>query len=153
MLNLRWLQDAQKPAAEWLQHFQSQHPKMALQKATVAALVPSCWKAKLEVLFVGMPSQSMVWQWLGHVLRMPDTALVKQVLTRLQSSEEGRTRYRTGPNNSGHRSALRYLHQHGISHAVASGRRQWQEEQAGWLLHHDVTGTSDAPAFRVPAGR
>ena len=94
---------------------------------------------------------TMVWQWLGHVLRMPDTALVKQVLTSLQSTERGRTRYRTGPNNSGHRSALRYLHQRGISHAVASDRHQWQDEQEGWLLHHGLrTGTSAALAFRVP---
>ena len=92
----------------------------------------------------------MVWQWLGHVLRMPDTALVKQVLTSLKSIEPGRRRYRAGPDNSGHRSALRYLEQQGIRHELALDRHAWQAEQTGWLLHHGLTGTSDAIAFMVP---
>ena len=53
-----------------------------------------------------------VWQWLGHVFRLSDTALVKQALNCLKSTaqlDHGFRRSRTGPGNSGHRPALPYL--------------------------------------------
>ena len=49
-----------------------------------------------------------VWQWIGHVLRMPSTSLTRCVLLDLRPSF-GQRRNRAGPHNSGHRSVIRYL--------------------------------------------
>eukprot|EP00438_Fugacium_kawagutii_P018857 Skav230897 [mRNA] locus=scaffold2765:216083:217597:- [translate_table: standard] len=89
---------------------------------------------------------SMVWRWIGHVLRMPPISLVRQVLlslTNTNASQHHLRRHGTGPNNSGHRSVLRYLQHQGLSVAAANDRQQWRDWEAGWLQH---LGIYDGPA-------
>ena len=67
-----------------------------------------------------------MWQWLGHVFRMSDAALVKQVLTSLKRTgqpDHDFRRSRTGPDNSGHRPVLRYLQRCGLTPEHAADRR------------------------------
>ena len=54
----------------------------------------------------------MVWQWVGHILRQPESSLTQSALVGLQPAQHQR-RLRIGPDNSGHRPVLRYLqHKH-----------------------------------------
>ena len=67
----------------------------------------------------------MIWCWVGHALRMPDTSLVRFVLFGLQSaasaSSHGGSRHkRAGPNNSGHRNVSRYMRHKYIDVTLAS---------------------------------
>ena len=64
-----------------------------------------------------------VWEWIGHVLRMPSTSLTRCVLLDLHPSF-GQRRNRTGPDNSGHRSVIRYLMHQGLDIALAADRMQ-----------------------------
>ena len=83
----------------------------------------------------------MVWRWVGHVLRLPSTDLVRQSLTELQHSDvtaHGIRRCRTGPNNSGHRNVIRYLNHCGLDAGAAACRQQWAEREHGWLVAHGL---------------
>ena len=64
-----------------------------------------------------------VWQWIGHVLRMPPASLKRSVLLGMQPSEQQR-RTRTGPNHSG-RNVIRFLAHHDIPLTAAQSRHQW----------------------------
>eukprot|EP00438_Fugacium_kawagutii_P025509 Skav224846 [mRNA] locus=scaffold3408:400406:402288:+ [translate_table: standard] len=84
---------------------------------------------------------TMVWQWLGHVLRMSPSSLVQQVLLSLKNTtavHQRLRRYRTGPDNSGHRAALRYLTHRGITPDMAHDRAQWTSLEIEWLRHHGL---------------
>ena len=100
----------------------------------------------------------MVWCWVGHVLRMPSTSLVRSVLLGLRSTASlntGLRRRRTEPNNSGHRNAIRYLRHRGIPVETALDRTSWQRCEDDWLRHNGIENlaTPAAPAhvFAVPA--
>ena len=84
------------------------------------------------------------WKWVGHVLRMPPTSVVRQTLLQLHptSRDGGQRRARTGPNNAGHRVLLRWL----LSQQVDfSDRLAWEELEGKWVdrlcarhQHNDV---------------
>eukprot|EP00438_Fugacium_kawagutii_P029956 Skav226338 [mRNA] locus=scaffold3640:56391:60839:+ [translate_table: standard] len=83
----------------------------------------------------------MVWAWVGHVLRMAPGHLVRQVLLSLQSvtAEQHRLRRcRTGPDNTGHRSVLRYMSHKGITTEMAHDRARWTALTDDWLQHHGL---------------
>lgn len=80
----------------------------------------------------------MVWSWVGHVLRMPSSSLVRSLLLDLKSTASiafGLRRCRPGPNTSGHRNVLRFMHHQGIPLEAARDRNHWQ----GWKVHGSVT--------------
>ena len=80
----------------------------------------------------------MVWQWIGHVLRMPTSSLTRSVLLTLRSTWKSKRR-RTGPDNSGHRPVLRYLHHQGISVDEAADRLQWQGREDEWVRRNGLS--------------
>ena len=75
------------------------------------------------------------WKWVGHVLRMPPTSFVRNVLLNLipSSRDAGSRRARTGPNNCGHRLLLRWLGHNGIDPSFASDRQAWNHLGNRWL--------------------
>ena len=79
----------------------------------------------------------MVWQWVGHVLRMAPSTLPRSVLLDLQPASQQR-RCRTGPNNSGHRTVLRYLQHHNIPTQAATDRHHWSDLEDRWIRHHGI---------------
>ena len=91
----------------------------------------------------------MVWQWIGHVLRMPPSSLTRSVLLDLRPSS-GQRRSRTGPDNSGHRSVIRYLQHQGLELHVAEDRSQWKELETSWLRHNGVPPVPDSQANIFP---
>ena len=80
------------------------------------------------------------WKWVGHVLRMPPTSFVRNVLLNLSPSsrDAGSRRARTGPNNSGHRLLLRWLGHNGIDPSFASDRQAWNHLCNRWLARFDL---------------
>ena len=91
----------------------------------------------------------MVWQWIGHVLRMPPSSLTRSVLLDLRPSS-GQRRSRTGPDNSGHRSVIRYLQHQGLELHVAEDRSQWKDLETSWLRHNGVPPVPDSQANIFP---
>ena len=92
-----------------------------------------------------------VWQWIGHVLRMPPASLTRSVLLGLQPSEQQR-RTRTGPNNSGHRNVIRFLAHHDIPLTAAQNRHQWHTLEDTWLRFNGVlVRESDCHVFAIPS--
>lgn len=91
----------------------------------------------------------MVWQWIGHVLRMPPSSLARCVLLDLKPYA-GERRSRTGPDNSGHRSVIRYLQHQGLDLNVAVDRRQWQDLEICWLRHNGVPLVPASPSNIFP---
>ena len=92
-----------------------------------------------------------VWQWIGHVLRMPPASLTRSVLLGLQPSEQQR-RARTGPNNSGHRNVIRFLAHHDIPLTAAQNRHQWHTLEDTWLRFNGVlVRESDCHVFAIPS--
>ena len=91
----------------------------------------------------------MVWQWIGHVLRMPATSLTRCVLLELRPSS-GQRRGRTGPDNSGHRSVIRYLQHQGMEFHVAADRCQWRDLENQWLRHNGVPLVLESPVNIFP---
>ena len=90
-----------------------------------------------------------VWQWVGHVLRQPESSLARSVLLGLQPARHQR-RLRTGPNNSGHRSILRYLQHRNIPVETATDRQQWRNPEEPWLRHNGFCGpVSRANVFAI----
>ena len=90
----------------------------------------------------------MVWSWVGHVLRMPSSSLVRSILLDLKSTASiafGLRRCRPGPNTSGHRNVLRFMHHQGIPLEAARDRNHWQGLESAWLIHHGLT-LPDSPA-------
>ena len=99
----------------------------------------------------------MVWCWVGHVLPMPSTSLVRSVLLSLRSTASLNTGLRcrrTGPNNSGHRNVIRYLHHRGIPVETAVDRTSWQRWEDDWLRHNGFENlATPAHVFAVPADK
>ena len=92
-----------------------------------------------------------VWQWIGHVLRMPPASLTRSVLLGLQPSEQQR-RTRTGPNNSGHRNVIRFLAHHDIPLTAAQNRHHWHTLEDTWLRFNGVlVRESDCNVFAIPS--
>ena len=91
----------------------------------------------------------MVWQWVGHVLRQPESSLTRSVLLGLQPALHQR-RLRTGPNNSGHRPVLRYLQHRNIPLETATDKQQWRNLEEPGLRHNEVCGpVSRANVFAI----
>ena len=80
------------------------------------------------------------WKWLGHILRLPRDDILRQTLLSLRPTSRafGHRRARTGPNNSGHRLALRWLQHQGIDPLLAHDRTAWDYLGLGWLLRFGV---------------
>lgn len=95
-----------------------------------------------------------VWQWIGHVLRMPSASLTRCVLVDLRPSF-GQRRNRAGPHNSGHRSVIRYLVQQGLDIAIAADRTQWKCLADDWLRHHGLPARPQMPVnvFKLPGDK
>lgn len=85
---------------------------------------------------------SMVWRWIGHVLRLPDNTLVRHVLLSLRPFARvhgDQRRHRTGPDNSGHRSVLRYLQHQKIPLTTAQNRNEWFDKETAWIRHLGIS--------------
>ena len=96
----------------------------------------------------------MVWRWVGHSLSLPATDLIRQTLTGLCPSDmtdSGVRRCRTGPNNSGHRNAFRYLRHRRLSDSATHNRQQWSDWESGWLTAHGlyVGGSASSTVFAI----
>eukprot|EP00438_Fugacium_kawagutii_P003132 Skav207107 [mRNA] locus=scaffold156:101131:103893:- [translate_table: standard] len=94
------------------------------------------------------------WRWIGHILRMPAESFVRQTLLNLvpTSRQFGHRRAHTGPNNSGHRILLRWLHNQGHDFSAAMGRLDWRQLESDWLARFGIPmWTSNVNIFPVAA--
>ena len=80
------------------------------------------------------------WKWLGHILRLPRDDILRQTLLNLRPTSRafGHRRSRTGPNNSGHRLALRWLRHEGVDPSLAHDRHAWDSLGLNWLLRFGI---------------
>ena len=80
------------------------------------------------------------WKWLGHILRLPRDGILRQTLLNLRPTSRafGHRRSRTGPNNSGHRLALRWLRHQGVDPSLAHDRHAWNSLGLNWVLRFGI---------------
>ena len=92
------------------------------------------------------------WKWVGHVLRMPPTSVVRQTLLQLHptSRDWGQRRARTGPNNAGHRVLLRWLLSQHVDYSVASDRLVWEELESKWVDRFCARHRNDMNLWMIP---